>query len=307
MVMKGEIKLLICSCLFLANLSMQGIEKKILFKKKICATKARTARKVSTGTASDNYITVWIHGVNLFKPNEYNLGLWPAHTFVGNESLFNLGKYLVESDPQRFPAENVLVYSWAGKFDFKECERAAERLYDALVKTVNEYRAQNKCKPKIRIITFSYGGNIVFNLPKFKKPRNNLVIDELIVLAWPVQHCLVSMAHDKMFKKIFNLYSPLDFVQIMDPQEFCERSGAAPLFSSRRLKRGDNILQTRVHINGRGRGHFALCDRRVLSVFPMILDELNDWFCYAQDHNLGLKKTRYMLSIYTDKSKSHKY
>ena len=306
--MKSLVQWVACGCLLFGGICMAKYEKKIVFKKKICVPKDAPKKKTGNRTTSSgDYITVWIHGVSIFKPNNYNLGLWPAHTFIGNEGLFNLGKYLVESDPERFPADNVLVYSWAGTFDFQECERSAGRLYEALVKTVDDYAAKNKSRPKIRIITFSYGGNIVFNLPKFKNPRKNLVIDELIVLAWPVQHCLVAGAHDQMFKKVFNLYSPSDVVQIMDPQGFCQRYGMAPLFSSRKLKRGDNILQTKVHINGRGRGHFGMCDRRILSAFPMVLDELNDWFSHSQEHHLGLKRTRYLLSIYTDKSKAHKH
>lgn len=305
--MKSEIKLMAFGCLLLGGICTQAHEKKIHFKKKIYATRVAKTRKVNAEASSDNYITVWIHGVSLFKPNQYNLGLWPAYTFIDNKGLFTIGKNLVESDPKRFPAENVLIYSWAGTFDNQECERAAARLYDALLKTINEYTTQNKCSPKIRLITFSYGGNIVFNLPKFKDPNNKLFIDELIVLGWPVQKCLVSMTHDPMFKKVFNLYSPLDFVQVIDPQGFCHGHGCAPLFSSRRLSRAANLLQTKVHLNGSGCGHFGLSERKFLSVFPILLDELNDWFCYAQEHNLGLKRTRYMLSIYTDKSKAHKH
>ncbi len=306
--MKIGVKLLAYGCMLACVCSSDGLEKKISFKKKIIACKStHSTRKVQPVKYSDDYITVWIHGVSLFRSNGYNLGLWPAHTFIEDKSMFGIGKDLVDSDPIRFPADKVIMYSWAGKFNYDECEKAAAQLYEALVKTIKEFIDHNKARPKIRIITFSYGGNIVFNLPKFKDPCNALMIDELIVLAWPAQQRLMPMVHDPMFKKVFNIYSPLDFVQIFDPQCFFERQGKAPLFTSRRLKKAANILQAKIHINGRGCGHFGLNNRPFVSMFPLVLDTLNDWFSYSQEHNLGLKKTRYMLSIYTDKRKAHKH
>lgn len=289
-------------CLLLGGIC-SGIEKKIVFKKKIIATRSAKARRAPS-SSSDNYLTVWIHGVNLFKPNDYNLGLWPAYTFVESESLFGIGKHLVKSDPIRFPAEDVLMYSWAGIFNYQECERAAGRLYESLLKAKRDYQVRNKYTPKIRIITFSYGGNIALNLAKFKNPQDGLIIDELIILAWPVQKYLVPLAKNPMFKKIFNIYSPLDIVQIIDPQGIISRD--APLFSGRRICRASNILQAQVRINGYGRGHFGLNNKQFVSAFPMVLDELNNWYGYLQEHNLGLKRTRYILSIYADKKYSYK-
>ena len=305
--MKNGVHLIALGCLFFGATYTGAHEKRLHFKKKISSTQAIAAKKARVGATQDDYITVWIHGVNLFSPNRYNTGLWPAYTFVENKGLFNIGRNLVESDPQRFPAENVFIYSWAGIFDVKESERAAACLYGALLNTIKEYTAQNKSKPKLRLITFSYGGNIALNLPKFKDPNNKLVIDELVILGWPVQRPLAKMAHDSMFKKVFNLYSPTDFVQILDPQGFCHGHGVGPLFSSRRLKRSPNVLQSKIHINGSGVGHFGLADRQFLSMFPLLLDELDDWFCYAQEHNLGLKRTRYMLTVYPDKKMAHKH
>lgn len=299
-------KLLMCAlgvCLLLGCVC-SGIEKKLVFKKKIMATRSAKAQRPPS-TSSDNFITVWIHGVNIFKPNDYNLGLWPAHTFVENDSLFGIGKHLVKSDPIRFPADDVLMYSWAGRFDYQECEDSAGRLYESLIKAKKEYSARNKVTPKIRIITFSYGGNIAFNLAKFKNPQDGLVIDELIILAWPVQNYLMPLTRNSMFKKIFNVYSPLDIVQVMDPQGIIARNGT-PLFTGRRIKRANNILQAKVHINGYGRGHFSLNGKQFVSAFPMVLDELNNWYGYLQEHNLGLRKTRYILSIYTDKKDAYK-
>jgi len=304
--MKAEICVPVL-CLLMIGLDGVAIGKKVCFKKKMYACQCLPKKRASLEHGDEHYITVWIHGIDLFRPNFYNLGLWQAHTFVENESLFRIGKDLIESDPVRFSADKLLMYSWAGRFNYEECMRAAGRLYDSLIQAVKDYEAQNHYSPKIRIITFSYGGNIVFNLPKFKNQRNKLVIDELIVLAWPVQHDLVSRAKDPMFKKIFNVYSPSDCVQVIDPQGFCCRPfGKAPLFSGRRIQRAKNVLQASIHLNGRGCGHFGLNGRRFISLFPYILDELNDWFSFSQEHNLGMKKTRYILSIYTDKNKAQK-
>jgi hypothetical protein len=302
--MKRIIVLAAVSGIFMSAVAMGKIEKKITFKKKIYATKVVASKKAAAEVPpSDKYVTVWVHGVNLLRPNETNLGLWPAYTFVENNGLFNVGKYLVEADPVRFPADDVLVFSWAGTFDYKECEMAAGKLYDALVKMASQYDFQNK---KIRLIPFSYGGNIVFNLPKFKKPEDKLIIDEVVILAWPIQGYLVPMTKDPMFKKIFNVYSPGDIVQIIDPQGFCNRHGDAPLFTTRRLKRGENVLQTKILVNGRGCHHFGLCNKQFIAAFPMVIDELNDWLSYSQEHHLGLKRTRYILSIYADKNKARK-
>jgi hypothetical protein len=177
-----------------------------------------------------------------------------SSSFVENESLFRIGKDLVESDPVRFSSDKLLMYSWAGRFNYEECERAAGMLYDFLTQAVKDYEKQNNYRPKVRIITFSYGGNIVFNLPKFKNPRNMLIIDELLLRAWPVQNDLVYRAKRFYVKKIFNVLSPLDLCANYRSQGVvCRPFGKAALFTGRRIK-GRIMYCRQYSFNGRGCG-----------------------------------------------------
>ncbi len=117
------------------------------------------------------------------------------------------------------------TYGWSGLLSAKSRYSDAQKLFIALEQEVAQLRKQNII-PRIRIIGYSHGGNVGLNLALVQKkefPQSSLTIDELVMIGTPVITDTDYLINDKMFKKIFNLYSLCDRVQPLDffaPNQF---------------------------------------------------------------------------------------
>lgn len=244
------------------------------------------------------WITVWIHGISLFSPNKKDIGLKSFDELSQNKGMQRIGCWLNEYAPDRFPLENTYAYSWNGKFNFDEVEKAANQLYWSLKDLVAHYKQTYHQDPKIRIMTFSYGGNIALYLTKVPD-ETKLQIDELVIMGFPVSKGISKLCHDPMFKRIFNLYALLDFVQVVDPQGLVCPFASCPMFTTRCLRGNSNMIQARTMINGHSFGHFGFTGRKFLSSIGQVLDGLNQ---IAEDTygNRGCEdRVVYLLNVYT--------
>lgn len=125
--------------------------------------------------------------------------------------------------------DNHLYYTfgWSGLLSDSKRIEEAENLYKELHNELSNLALQS-IYPKLRIIAFSHGGNVVLYLPmirdKFgKKSLMHFSVDELITLGTPVQVLTDYLVTDNLFKKVYHLYSTEDNVQVWDfmtSQEF---------------------------------------------------------------------------------------
>lgn len=257
----------------------------------------------------DPFITVWIHGVSLICPNKSDIGLRYFSQLSENASLKDVGCMLHRYAPEKFPLDHIYAYSWCGSFNYNECTEAGCELYWSLKDLVEQYQETYGFKPKIRIITFSYGGNIALSLARVKD-EEKFDVEELFLLGYPVMKGVSKFASDPMFKRVFNLYAVLDLIQVIDPQGFVAQCPSAPLFTSRCLKSSRNIVQAKTRLNGRSFGHFGFIDTDFLSAIANVFDGLNEIFDDQQQAQQRCdKQTFYLLNIYTKPSlaRSHMY
>ncbi len=144
-------------------------------------------------------------------------------------------------------AENASYYTfgWSGLLSQKARRQEAIAFYSSLSQEIAYYNKQG-LNPRIRIICHSHGGNIALNLAGihaflnkniFQETITNtsvskisqnispeifanldpgLVIDELILLATPIQIETEEFCTSPLFKKILSFYSHTDIVQISD-------------------------------------------------------------------------------------------
>lgn len=171
------------------------------------------------------WITVWVHGTKLFgeKINPYFFyskpGMHPAKSFESKYRASAIATILSSAAPDLFPLDNFYFFGWDGKLSFESRQKAGKKLYKALKKIKTEYCATYNIEPKIRVITHSHGGNVALNASLFYQEQDSLIINELILLACPVQAKTKAYIEHPLFEKVYSLFCPLDLIQVLDPQK----------------------------------------------------------------------------------------
>jgi pimeloyl-ACP methyl ester carboxylesterase len=250
-------------------------------------------------------ITIWIHGTRFFYHNLYhgmpyrNNLLHAQHTPLPL-TLKRIGETLHKTDPDRFNPAHFYIFSWSGKLCFLERESAAQALHQELTNLISAYQQAHNCIPRIRIIAHSHGGNVALNLAL--RQQQSLNIDELILLACPVQEKTKYLVQHPMFKKIYALYSALDIVQIIDPQGMYKHRGKSDhLFSKRNFPHREGLAQMKIKVDRRALTHFEFTQSFFLALLPKILRGIDLWdkkICYLEDPN----KINKILCVYTKKT-----
>lgn len=161
--------------------------------------------------------------------------------FFQNQAMQNIGLY--EMDPLRVEKGNAsgamafafeqmsqfvnpdkeirnlyYTYGWSGLMSVSRRYKDAIGLYQAVAEKVAELKRQG-INPKVRIIGYSHGGNVLLNLALVRQQENNpypLEVDELFLLGVPVQSETDYLVNDPMFKQIYHIYSRGDRIQKLD-------------------------------------------------------------------------------------------
>lgn len=252
------------------------------------------------GIATAPWITVWIHGTQpsfdkapgkrlraALKRRAHEVfycksGLHPINTQPKTNRHHEFARLLYEVDPVRFPAAHFYTFGWSGDLSFDVRYQAGKNLYLDLVKLVEEFTHTHGVTPNIRLITHSHGGNVALNLAlaqaEYRK-RSNLVIDELVLLACPVQERTAFLAQDQLFKKIYSLYSSLDVLQVVDPQGLYKNNTIDNgVFSKRRFPASFNkVAQAKIRFNKRAILHIEFLSDRLVRALPCIITKLDKW------------------------------
>jgi hypothetical protein len=195
------------------------------------------------------------------------------------------------ADAVRFNADHFYTFGWSGALNFKKREQAGKQLYDGLVVLLNDYHTKYGYFPKLRIITFSHGGNVALNmvqhLPFIADQQVHL---EMLIIACPVQKVTQHLLCSTYIDKMYTIASTRDLLQIADRYTF-EKKGYFPQrFFCVNQK---NCKEIRVFVNNRGLAHIDLM-RSFVRHIPQVLKNADLWFeqqqscdtifdCYIQD------------------------
>ena len=250
-------------------------------------------------------VTIWVHGSRtlskLFFPTFFHVipGLHRAHNYSEGNNLHTITTTLSASDPTAFPLEDMYLFGWSGTLGFQAHQQAAQQLYNQLVQLRDQYKKQypapDGVTPHLRIITHSHGGTIVQLLPTIEtEKKEKLKIEELILLACPVQKKTAPLINDPLFKQIYSFYSRRDRGQIADPQGlrhilaspllFLQKllSGNyvydnVPFFSERRFVEQKNMVQAEVTKNGRGLTHLDFILKEFVGSIAHVVKQLKKY------------------------------
>lgn len=233
-------------------------------------------------------VTIWIHGTRGFKPlDEYVHAAPPTselHSIASLSSNYNrfknLTKSIAEADPIKFPFEHFYIFGWSGDLSFQERHKAALLLHQDLENLVASYTRTYGHAPCIRIITHSHGGNVALNLATIPHTNKDWFINELILLACPVQHKTEHLIASPLFGKVYSFYSTLDSIQVADPQGLYKKErqpNDKGIFSQRRFPDHEKLIQVKIRVNKHGIPHtgFTLCS--FTKNLPAMINYLDAW------------------------------
>ena len=285
--------------LFMGGCKQPPSQKKYIKKLVLCQTSKDPALKSPQTNSEQKTITIWIHGTRAFFSKfickdffHRRKGLHCATTFEQHYHVREIAELLQSTSPDNFCVEDFYFYGWSGKLSFKARYKAAKKLYILIMALLKGYEKKYGIKPKVRIITHSHGGNVALNLVEFNE-SNELIIDQLILLACPVQEKTCKFIEHETFKIIFSLYSRYDSVQILDPQRVYywlkkDLPGFQPLrpssfFSQRCFPTNNKLRQAQIKLNTRGIMHIEFLTNKFIGFLPVILAEMNQWS--LQTHN----------------------
>jgi hypothetical protein len=254
-------------------------------------------------------VTVWVHGtketmriLRKIKSIERffytHKGLFPLEALEYCMHHRVIGEVLLASDQEQFPRGHMYMFGWSGKMTFEAREQAARELHTELIDLLGCYEKNYGYRPKIRMITHSHGGNVALNLAVVKNEfKTSVDIEELILLACPVQDQTEPFVGDSIFKHVYSLYSNRDFFQVLDAQGGYEtqRNKAKTYFSRRRFQEFDNLTQVKIKINRRPISHIEFILRRFLHMLPCVMTEIDSWPLSVR-HACG---TELVLALYT--------
>ena len=121
------------------------------------------------------------------------------------------------------------TFGWSGLLSSKARYKDSNVLYEQLEEEITRLKALNYA-PKVRLVGYSHGGNIILNLAAIKqnyRSEGQLYVDESILIGTPIIRESDFLINDEMFGRIYNIYSLLDRVQPLDVfapnQAFSER------------------------------------------------------------------------------------
>jgi len=238
--------------------------------------------------APEPIITVWVHGTSFTWWRHCPFGLTPAYALPDGSRLQRFVKKLAGRYPEGYSLKTFYAFGWSGRLSFEEREQAAHDLYRLLRKEIMAYEHSYLVRPRVRLICHSHGGNVALNLAKVKQPHDvHFVVDELILLACPVQKVTSNYLLDPMFKKVYALYSRNDLGQIMDPQGLYSISRAAhpvsgkqraqcPLLSERCFAPHQKLLQGRLRVDGASASHIEFADEHIFTILPTLTAALEE-------------------------------
>lgn len=241
-------------------------------------------------------VTVWIHGTKLtpesfmYKFFYRKMGLHPCLSYDECFHMRTIANTL-NNDPVEFPLEHFYIFGWSGKLNFQERKKCSHDLFNELLALQKKYQETYNMQPYFRLITHSHGGNVALNLALHNTQEQYLNIDELILLACPVQTKTMHLIKDPCFKQIYSFYSESDLIQIIDPQGlYKNKEPNTSLFSKRVFEPQQNLIQIKACSSKRGLMHIEFIYLKFLKHFPQIMKWIKLHTCSDNTLKLQLVK-----------------
>jgi hypothetical protein len=183
-----------------------------------------------------------------------------------------------------FPSTDIYSFGWTGLLSINARRAAARKLYHELEVLVEKTRKHGDT-PHIRLIAYSHGGNTALHLSEEHHARGaqSFVIDELILLATPIQQNTLRAINSQLFKKVYLFYSIGDNIQSSDFLSSPTHSFTHRMFTEHKdFKIPEHVTQVQVRF---WRKHITVIQkdrtRRVIRRHDMIQPNHTEMFFFG--------------------------
>ena len=235
---------------------------------------------VSEKTTADHSITVFVHGTYpVRKFLQYSFSRFLIYCPQGLSLAKNLPSYYhfnkmarscVDLNPQLYTLDQFYVFGWESEhvYDYVRAQAAVD-LTVQLQTLVNDYYKKHNAIPKIRLLGFSHGGNVVLHTANHLplKVNGQIAEVEIWIFGTPVQHANKHLVNSKNFNKVYSFYSTKDWIQRMDPQGLRDSAISIKHFwSDRMFDLQDRCVQVEFTVNGQPISHTYY--RSIFKYFP---------------------------------------
>lgn len=240
------------------------------------------SKLVPQQTTSDHAITVFVHGTypipKILRNSPFRKlmycpqGLSLAKNLPADYHFHTIAQGCVNLNSSLYSLDQFYVFGWPSeKISDTVRNKAASDLVTALHIVVNDYYVQHGIQPKIRLIGFSHGGNVVLHTANFLTPlvKEQKITTEIWLFGTPVQQVNHHLIHSDNFHKIYSVFSETDWLQRMDPQGlYNKEAGIQNFWSNRMFNEDAQCIQVNFTVNNKSISHSYY--RHVFQYFPLI-------------------------------------
>lgn len=232
----------------------------------------------------DNSITIFVHGTylarKLLQSSVFSRfliycpqGLAVVKDLPSHYYFYKIAEGCAYLNQKSYSIEQFYTFGWQSEYVYDKVRAsAASQLVKELQDLVVLYYDKYKIVPKIRLIGFSHGGNVVLNtaryLPCIVQDGQKAEV-EIWLFGTPVQNVNKYLVNSLEFSKVYSFYSKKDWVQRMDPQGLRDtRKNIKQVWSDRVFDRFDRCIQVEFTVNGQSISHTYY--RSIFKYFPKI-------------------------------------
>jgi len=229
----------------------------------------------------DHSITVFVHGTylmrKLFQYSHYRpltycpQGLSLAKDLPKYYHFHRMARGCVNCDSKSYNMDQFYVFGWKSEHvNDHTRNKAAKDLVDQLYDVVFDYYNEYGIVPKVRVLGFSHGGNVVLNMANHLPHYPDIEI-EAWLFGTPIQLVNQNHIYSYCFRKIYSVYSKTDWIQVVDPQGIKNRH--ADFWSNRTFDENAPCIQVDFLVNGQCISHDYY--NQLFQLFPKIKNAID--------------------------------
>lgn len=245
-------------------------------------------------TTKDHSITIFVHGTYLlrkiwqFSPSRPLIycpqGLSLAKHLPSHYFFYKMAYGCVACDSENYSADQFYVFGWESEHvnDYTRSQ-SAKILVEQMSEVVVDYYMRHNVIPKIQLIGFSHGGNVILHVADYIDGYADM--HDVEIEAWlfgtPVQVVSHDLVNSDCFKAIYSIYSKKDIIQKIDPQGMINWSITKKHFwSDRTFCEYSRCIQVDFTVNGQAFGHSYY--NTIFPYFPKIKKLIEEHTAHIQ-------------------------
>jgi len=233
-------------------------------------------------TTSDHSITIFVHGTYImrkilqYSPCRHLMycpqGLSLAKNLPKHYHFHQIARGCVTCDNSSYSMDQFYVFGWESEHvNDAARNKAAKKLVEQMSEVVVDYYIQYDVIPKVRLIGYSHGGNVVLHTANYLPLYADM--HDVEVEAWifgtPVQVISHDLVNSEHFSSIYSIFSKKDIVQVIDPQGLRNRKITKKNFwSNRTFHESSRCIQVDFMVNDQAIGHSFY--NQIFQYFPKI-------------------------------------